>query len=72
MRSIPACAGEPPIYWGEYSGKKVHPRVCGGAGRFLTGCQKDDGPSPRVRGSPTPYVSRDGVHRSIPACAGEP
>ena len=30
VRSIPACAGEPPLRWDNFTGWQVYPRVCGG------------------------------------------
>ena len=67
-RSIPACAGEPlsrdlcrPTRW-------VYPRVCGGTVFFGLHAPYTIGLSPRVRGNPPPPT----LHRSIPACAGEP
>ena len=71
-RSIPACAGEPPVGNPGRHNCRVYPRVCGGtpcrrARRFLPA-----GLSPRVRGNPPPGTTRIAATRSIPACAGEP
>ena len=72
LRSIPACAGEPPAAATAAYRRRVYPRVCGGTdtGRFARPVQ--GGLSPRVRGNQHHiYVGCD-VRRSIPACAGEP
>ena len=63
-RSIPACAGEPASAPATVGGRRVYPRVCGGA----TGMR---GVYPRVCGGAAGKVggARFG---SIPACAGEP
>ena len=72
VRSIPACAGEPALAACTALSAPVYPRVCGGT---VTGesCKiYAAGLSPRVRGNLT-RPSRCGmIHRSIPACAGEP
>ena len=70
--SIPACAGKPFGSASQGRRLRVHPRVCGEAridswrGRLI------DGPSPRVRGSPSPDGSGAHAVGSIPACAGKP
>ena len=72
IRSIPACAGEPPtlLTYGPSIG--VYPRVCGGT----TSCNLTPTPvsglSPRVRGNPLYEIVLRCGERSIPACAGEP
>ncbi len=53
LRSIPACAGEPPARIADASAGAVHPRVCGGAHKGEKKMMKEKGPSPRVRGSHT-------------------
>ena len=72
LRSIPACAGEPPGQIHHSERHQVYPRVCGGTicGRRPT--QTTQGLSPRVRGNPGNSRSVKICHRSIPACAGEP
>ena len=51
---------------------RVYPRVCGGtAAKNLTG-EMASGLSPRVRGNRADPAGAPGLHRSIPACAGEP
>ncbi len=72
LRSIPACAGEPtspnvsdPPTW-------VYPRVCGGTFTAATRYSYIWGLSPRVRGNPRDQHDDQHIHRSIPACAGEP
>ena len=52
--------------------RRVHPRVCGGAGGTLPPDHHAIGPSPRVRGSPSTTARPRCSGRSIPACAGEP
>ncbi len=71
-RSIPACAGEPPVCEMSHSLATVDPRVCGGAYSFPDGLTPAMGRSPRVRGSPFEEGHVLFVSRSIPACAGEP
>ena len=71
-RSIPACAGEPPLARLSIPAVRVYPRVCGGT-RYVEGAIAGLlGLSPRVRGN----RMRARVHMpwegSIPACAGEP
>ena len=72
LRSIPACAGEPPAACGNHPGTEVYPRVCGGTGtnNLLSGASL--GLSPRVRGNPSRAGGSARMKRSIPACAGEP
>ncbi len=70
--SIPAGAGEPGTARSWRGGAGVHPRRCGGAGGRGGRRKPDGGPSPQVRGSPSPrrrHLLRGG---SIPAGAGEP
>ena len=72
IRSIPACAGEPPSGRSSEPLPAVYPRVCGGT---YTTLRRDfflSGLSPRVRGNPTVLSSDLIGKRSIPACAGEP
>ena len=72
LRSIPACAGEPPNWMCAASISGVYPRVCGGAWSAPGETILDPGLSPRVRGSRL-RVRQHGIkRRSIPACAGEP
>ena len=71
-RSIPASAGEPYDRGSRARCSPVHPRECGGAKPLTDAFFKDQGPSPRVRGSldrAAPGLIREG---SIPASAGEP
>ena len=72
VRSIPACAGEPPCGPQGRPACGVYPRVCGGTG---TGAPKGTGSkglSPRVRGNHGRDRPPTRAGRSIPACAGEP
>ena len=71
-RSIPACAGEPPLGSCRPRPVRVYPRVCGGtvsADSVISHCP---GLSPRVRGNPILRWSAITCDGSIPACAGEP
>ena len=51
---------------------RVHPRVCGEARSGLFTGLSVEGPSPRVRGSPSASASPAVPRGSIPACAGKP
>ena len=72
LRSIPACAGEPPPDADAGSVSKVYPRVCGGTLTGLCHHNTSAGLSPRVRGNLRSRSDRHTGRRSIPACAGEP
>ena len=72
IRSIPACAGEPPTNTISMSSSSVYPRVCGGTRGYSGGDHNSRGLSPRVRGNHLPVLRRQATTRSIPACAGEP
>ena len=69
-RFIPACAGNTARWVSRPTGPAVHPRVCGEhwsvAGRCCCRC----GSSPRVRGTRGCSNLGVGLHRFIPACAG--
>ena len=72
LRSIPACAGEPPEDRQISATTAVYPRVCGGTSRAMASSIPRAGLSPRVRGNHdycAPFIR---CRRSIPACAGEP
>ena len=72
VRSIPACAGEPPGPGRNCHLREVYPRVCGGTpGRGINSFPQK-GLSPRVRGNPRRFILKGLGYRSIPACAGEP
>ena len=71
-RSIPACAGEPPLRRLIASAMRVYPRVCGGTTSKPAGTVRFGGLSPRVRGNPPPCGGAVVGGGSIPACAGEP
>ena len=71
-RSIPACAGEPAAPEEPIMPPGVDPRVCGGAKEDHPPSCGAAGRSPRVRGSRNGADAREGIDRSIPACAGEP
>ena len=51
-RSIPACAGEPPLHLIDCGHAGVYPRVCGGTGPRRRHHPRAGGLSPRVRGNP--------------------
>ena len=71
-RSIPACAGEPPMEVLINRVKEVYPRVCGGTLRKCLTLELAHGLSPRVRGNPVALMYAVEPMGSIPACAGEP
>ena len=70
--SIPACAGEPGRRGHRRAGRRVDPRVCGGAPAVIFTMKSTPGRSPRVRGSPGALSGGCAAVGSIPACAGEP
>ena len=72
MRSIPACAGEPPTPPRRRSGRGVYPRVCGGTEMAAVRAASVWGLSPRVRGNHRCGGQIPRANGSIPACAGEP
>ena len=72
LRSIPACAGNPPPHPAEQGPSEVHPRVCGESAELPAGFRPGSGPSPRVRGIPGGALAPVPLLRSIPACAGNP
>ncbi len=72
LRSIPACAGEPPDGTLVNELEWVYPRVCGGTDVELLQGDSHSGLSPRVRGNPVDANVLNIAERSIPACAGEP
>ena len=71
-RSIPACAGEPPLWALDNTLHTVYPRVCGGTRLARRSLPAGRGLSPRVRGNLYLKCLKCGMERSIPACAGEP
>ena len=71
-RSIPACAGEPPVGTITAASDTLYPRVCGGTTWAMPGILPMVGLSPRVRGNPVTPRPYPRCLRSIPACAGEP
>ena len=70
--SIPACAGEPAGLAGAGVEHEVYPRVCGGTLPSAASAAWTTGLSPRVRGNHRSAGNGVPLHRSIPACAGEP
>ena len=72
LGSIPACAGKPGFGCGAARDAGVHPRVCGEAAATGDIVDADEGPSPRVRGSPDRRHGSEASVGSIPACAGKP
>ena len=72
MGSIPACAGEPFLFFLRHFILWVYPRVCGGTFGCILDRVAGQGLSPRVRGNPTGSSFLLSLLRSIPACAGEP
>ena len=71
-RSIPARAGEPPIWPTYRTSGKVYPRACGGTIAREPLFPDTEGLSPRVRGNRLRLTTAQYDHRSIPARAGEP
>ena len=67
---IPACAGNTDIAAKLVCGRRDHPRVCGEHLLNLFECQRDEGSSPRVRGTPGVSCASIGRAGIIPACAG--
>ena len=72
LRSIPACAGEPPTPPLRQYTAPVYPRVCGGTLNPVNPRAPNPGLSPRVRGNPHCQSDARENPGSIPACAGEP
>ena len=72
LRSIPACAGEPPGDVPHAVFFQVYPRVCGGTGTPASSQASAIGLSPRVRGNRLASAGIVVGVGSIPACAGEP
>ena len=72
VRSIPACAGEPPCAGASPARVEVYPRVCGGTFQSKKNKSLLPGLSPRVRGNRRQPAKIVRCKRSIPACAGEP
>ena len=72
VRSIPACAGEPPASPRSAWASTVYPRVCGGTVGPHGPAKQQWGLSPRVRGNLIQFAFVLVYGRSIPACAGEP
>ena len=70
--SIPACAGEPRPRAARTPKFRVYPRVCGGTAAQAAVMLDERGLSPRVRGNRDDGDPLGALHRSIPACAGEP
>ena len=70
-RSIPAWAGETPIYLGYTTDVQVYPRVGGGNLLDFGYAAHLVGLSPRGRGKLIPISGGQGIVRSIPAWAGE-
>ena len=72
IRSIPACAGEPPSASLDWQWTAVYPRVCGGTIELIRDGVLCPGLSPRVRGNLVVLLGEMAEKGSIPACAGEP
>ena len=72
IRSIPASAGEPFTRTEVDRYGAVYPRECGGATTAWGDVGRDQGLSPRVRGSPGHDLGLRVEAGSIPASAGEP
>ncbi len=72
VRTIPACAGEPPSGGDDHAQRRDYPRVCGGTASRRHQPQVSSGLSPRVRGNRWRKPKTGYRSRTIPACAGEP
>ena len=70
VRFIPACAGNTACRRWSRATRPVHPRVCGEHGLPCSLLNQQHGSSPRVRGTPRPYILNPIAQRFIPACAG--
>ena len=70
--SIPACAGEPRVWYRWRLLSRVYPRVCGGTTNATDVRRLEMGLSPRVRGNQRVTLGESLIFGSIPACAGEP
>ncbi len=71
-RSIPAGAGEPPLFLEAKRRLPVYPRGCGGTYCGKRQKRRGKGLSPRVRGNRLGFETPFDCSRSIPAGAGEP
>ena len=69
-RFIPACAGNIHFSGRGFRCPPVHPRVCGEHRKTKVIRSMTPGSSPRVRGTYELRQSAVGLHRFIPACAG--
>ena len=69
-RIIPAHAGNSRAILASQGAASDHPRACGELALRLGVCQYGLGSSPRMRGTPGKFVRCRGVHRIIPAHAG--
>ena len=69
-RFIPACAGNSWTRWPWASPSSVHPRVCGELMANPQTVHKNNGSSPRVRGTRVVAAEQPARQRFIPACAG--
>ncbi len=70
--SIPAHAGEPPVFSLVATAERVYPRACGGTPGISTGLRRSQGLSPRMRGNRDLPAAPRADRGSIPAHAGEP
>ena len=70
IRFIPACAGNICNLSSTYSQSSVHPRMCGEHDDNSTWYTHTAGSSPHVRGTSEEGIPVNGLHRFIPACAG--
>ena len=69
-RIIPACAGNSAVTPSLSQWNPDHPRVCGEQAVARIAVGKQDGSSPRVRGTVRQCSRSRGIRRIIPACAG--
>ena len=69
--SIPALAGERPVFLAPRYFEGVYPRACGGTSIICRDSDVHKGLSPRLRGNDTVPAYQAILSRSIPALAGE-
>ena len=72
LRSIPAHAGQPLLYYFTIEADGVYPRACGATRKVAVSHINDCGLSPRMRGNPSRRRYRLEGAGSIPAHAGQP
>ena len=69
---IPACAGQPLVWWSARTWSRAYPRVCGATSSVIKHHNAKTGLSPRVRGNLLCSNATSPINGPIPACAGQP